>query len=146
MKTQLIISSLVAAGLILPASLAHAGELTVTVTDVRVNKGTLMVAVVNNDAGWDNQEKPVAAEKIAVTDKSSADQKIVLRFNLPAGSYAVQVMHDENDNGKLDANFMGIPTEGYGFSNNPQVMRRAYFSEARFEVTDAPSSIVVRLR
>ena len=55
-------------------------------------------------------------------------------------------MHDENDNGKLDTNFMGIPVEGYGFSNNPQVMRRAFFSEAKFDVTGAPTAIVVRLR
>ena len=141
MKFNLIISSLSAAGLTLSASLAHAGELTVKVTDIRATKGTLLVSVVNNEAGWDNKEKPVAAEKRVVSG-----QEVELKFNLPAGSYAVQVMHDENGNGKLDANFMGMPIEGYGFSNNPQVMRRAYFSEAKFAVTDAPSSIVVRLR
>ena len=40
-------------------------------------------------------------------------------------------MHDENDNNQLDTNFLGIPSEGYGFSNNPNVMRRAHFDEAR---------------
>ena len=54
-------------------------------------------------------------------------------------------MHDENDNNKLDANFLGIPFEGYGFSNNPNVMRRATFDEARFQLkTDA--TITIRLR
>jgi uncharacterized protein (DUF2141 family) len=137
MKTHLIISSLIAAGFILPASMAQAGELTVKITDIRANKGTLLVSV----AGWDNNEKPVAAEKLAATGK-----EVELRFNLPAGSYAVQVLHDENDNGKMDSNFMGIPVEGYGFSNNPQVMRKAYFSESKFEVGDAPSSVTIRIR
>jgi uncharacterized protein (DUF2141 family) len=130
-----------AAGPTLLAPLALGGELTVNITDIRSDKGHLMVAVVNTDAAWNNQEKPVAGQKLAVTGKET-----VLRFNLPAGHYAVQVMHDENDNGKLDANFMGIPTEGYGFSNNPNVMRRAHFDEARFEVGEAPTSISIRLR
>ena len=141
MKLHLIISSLIAAGFTLPAPLAHAGELTVKITDIRASKGTLLVAVVNTEAGWDNKEKPVAQEKRAATGK-----ELELKFNLPAGSYAVQIHHDENDNGKMDSNFMGIPVEGYGFSNNPQVMRKAYFSEAKFDVHDAPTAVTIRLR
>ena len=140
-KSHLIISSLIAAGFILPATMAHAGELTVKITDIRANKGTLLVSVVNTEAGWDSKEKPVAAEKLAATGK-----EVELKFNLPAGSYAVQVLHDENDNGKMDSNFMGIPVEGYGFSNNPQVMRKAYFSESKFDVNDSASAITIRLR
>jgi uncharacterized protein (DUF2141 family) len=146
MKIQLIVSSIVAAGFFMPASFARAGELTVNITDVRVPKGTLKVAVVNSEAGWNNQEKPVAFEEVVVTEQQVADKAVVVRFKLPAGSYAVQVMHDENGNGKLDTNVMGIPVEGYGFSNNPRVMRRAYFSEAKFDVTDAASDITVQLR
>lgn len=37
---------------------------------------------------------------------------------LPFGDYAIAVYHDKNENGKLDANFLGIPKEDYGFSNN----------------------------
>jgi uncharacterized protein (DUF2141 family) len=146
MKTHVTISTLLAAALVLPASFAQAGELTVTVTDLRAAQGTLMISVVNTEAAWNNQEKPVAVDKLAVAGKVQEGEPAVFKFNLPAGSYAVQVMHDQNDNGKLDTNFMGIPTEGYGFSNNPQVMRRAFFSEAKFEVTDAPAAVTVRLR
>lgn len=141
MKLHLIISSLIAAGFALPAPLAQAGELTVKITDIRASKGTLLVAVVNTEAGWDNKEKPVAQEKLA-----AAGKEVELKFNLPAGSYAVQIHHDENDNGKMDSNFMGIPVEGYGFSNNPQVMRKAHFSEAKFDVGDAPAAVTIRLR
>ena len=45
-----------------------------------------------------------------------------LRFvvsDLPAGRYAVNAFHDENDNGELDTNLVGIPSEGYGFANDP---------------------------
>ena len=141
MKTLLIVPALIATSLALPASLAHAGELTVNITDVRASKGSLLVSVLASEEGWKGQQKPVAMEKLAATG-----QDAVLKFQLPAGSYAVQVLHDENDNGALDFNAMGIPTEGYGFSNNPQVMRRAHFSEAKFEVTDAAMTISVQLR
>ncbi len=38
--------------------------------------------------------------------------------NIPAGTYAVGVIHDENGNHKFDTNFMGIPKEVYGTTNN----------------------------
>src|SRR5262245_36276949 len=141
MKTLHLVPTMMAVGFAWFAPLSQAGELTVEITGIRTDKGSLMVSVVNSEAGWNNQEKPVAASKLAATGKNA-----VLHFNLPAGSYAVQVMHDENDNGKVDSNFMGIPTEGYGFSNNPQVMRKAYFSEAKFDPGEAAPSIVPRLR
>jgi uncharacterized protein (DUF2141 family) len=141
MKSQLLISALIASASVAAMPLARAGELTVTISDIRSAKGSIMLSVVNSDAAWNSQEKPVAAQKIA-----ASGQEVVLKFDLPAGDYAVQVMHDENENGKLDTNFMGMPIEGYGFSNNPQVMRRAHFDEAKFALGAAAASIVVRLR
>jgi uncharacterized protein (DUF2141 family) len=49
--------------------IAQAGELTVTISDIRAAKGTIMVAVEKSDAGWNDQEKPVAAQKIAASGK-----------------------------------------------------------------------------
>lgn len=47
------------------------------------------------------------------------DSTIVFTFDLPyPGKYALAVLDDENSNGKMDKNFLGIPLEGYGFSNN----------------------------
>jgi uncharacterized protein (DUF2141 family) len=53
---------------------------------------------------------------------------------LPAGNYAVVILHDENDDHKMNTNFFGIPKEGCGFSNNvmgtfgPPSFSRASFS------------------
>lgn len=55
-------------------------------------------------------------------------------------------MHDENGNGKLDTNRVGMPIGGYGFSNNPRVMRRATFDEAAFAVDDHGTVIELHLR
>jgi len=139
MNTPLMFLSFVS--LMFLAGTAHGGELAVTITDIRAAEGSLRVAVVNTDAGWNNQEKPVAFKTVA-----AAQGEMTLTFaGLPDGKYAVQVMHDQNDNDKLDTNFVGIPSEGYGFSNNPNVMRRAHFDEAQFDLA-GNTAISIRLR
>ena len=61
--------------------------------------------------------------------------------NMPPGTYAAAVIHDENSNNKLDKNFLGIPTEGYGISqNHTHALRRPTWDESKFVV--APQSIV----
>ncbi|MFZ5557512.1 MAG: DUF2141 domain-containing protein [Pseudomonadota bacterium] len=45
--------------------------------------------------------------------------------DIPPGTYALAVIHDENMNGKLDTNFLGIPREGYGFSNDAKALMGA---------------------
>jgi uncharacterized protein (DUF2141 family) len=141
MNTMLLtIPSMFAVGILM--TVAHAGDLTVTVSDIREAKGSLMVAVVNSDAAWKSEAAPVAVQKIP-----AAQGEVKLHFkDLAPGTYAVQVMHDENGNGQIDTNFLGIPVEGYGFSNNPNVMRKAHYDEARFEVGVDPASITIRLR
>jgi uncharacterized protein (DUF2141 family) len=55
--------------------------------------------------------------------------------NLPSGTYAVLVHHDENDNRKFDKNFLGIPLEGYGASNNrTRALRAPSWGESNFEL------------
>jgi uncharacterized protein (DUF2141 family) len=55
--------------------------------------------------------------------------------NVPAGTYAVSSFHDENGNNKLDRNSLGVPSEGYGFSNDAQgTAGPPTFSQAQFTV------------
>ena len=55
--------------------------------------------------------------------------------NVAPGTYAISVMHDENGNGKLDKSFIGIPTEGYGVSNNhTHAMSAPTWDESKFTV------------
>jgi uncharacterized protein (DUF2141 family) len=54
-------------------------------------------------------------------------------FDIPPGTYAVKLHIDENENGKLDTNFLGIPKEQYGISNNIQFLN---FKRASFVIDD----------
>lgn len=124
------------------AATAQASQLTVEITDLRTEKGAVMVALIDSAAGWNDGSKAIARRKL-----TPEGDKLTLAFDdLKPGQYAVQVMHDENGNGKLDTNFIGMPTEGYGFSNNPQVMRRPTYDEARFELGADDATVAVKLR
>jgi len=135
--------SLILAGLTTFTMLdATAATLTLKITDIRKDSGHLMIIVEATAEGWNGKQKEAARASV-----KAVNGELVHRFDdLPPGPYAVQVLHDENDNGKLDKNFLGIPSEDYGFSNNPRVMRRATFDEARFELPAQGREIVVQLR
>ena len=136
------LSRLVAAVSLLSAAAVSAADLTVRIDGVRTQVGQLMLSLLDSSAGWDNKAKPVAARQVAADAET-----IELVFpDLAAGDYALMVFHDENDNGKLDSNLIGMPVEGYGFSNNPRVMRKPTWDETRFEVGAENLAINVELR
>lgn len=126
----------------LAADALPGATLTVDVSDIGDARGHLLLVVEASADGWNGREVEAAKARIAV-----AADTVRHRFEgLPAGDYAVQVLHDANDNGEMDKNFLGIPSEGYGFSNNPRVMRRATFEEARFDLPAGGATIAIRLR
>jgi uncharacterized protein (DUF2141 family) len=87
-------------------------SLQVTVRNIKESKGTIRVGLFNNA---DDFLKKAAYGKIV---KAVGTEITVVFENLSAGDYAVSVIHDENENGELDKNFMGIPREGFAFGNN----------------------------
>lgn len=87
------------------------GKLTVKVTNLGDMKGQLMVGLFDKEDNF--LKEPVKG----INMKASAEGQEIVFENVPFGSYAVSVIHDENENGELDT-FMVIPTEPYGFSNN----------------------------
>lgn len=119
-----------------------AGDLTVKLRGIRAQTGLVKIAVVGSQDAWDGKAAPVQADGAP----AQGEQATFSFKNLKPGEYAVMITHDENNNGRLDTNVMGMPLEGYGFSNNPQVMRKPTWDEARFSVTDSDVAIDVELR
>lgn len=89
------------------------GTLLVLVKGFKNTEGQLMVALYNNQAEF-LSKNPFKGTATPI----SANEELIRFENIPYGDYAVGVIHDMNNNGELDKNFLGIPTEGYGFSNN----------------------------
>jgi uncharacterized protein (DUF2141 family) len=96
---------------ILPLMSMAQHSLTIEVTDLRSNNGYIHLELSN--------EKEVKI--VGITKKISNNRCIIVIENLKQGKYAFRFFHDENMNEKLDVNWLGIPKEGFGFSNNPSM-------------------------
>jgi uncharacterized protein (DUF2141 family) len=104
----------VAISLVMFPMLAFAqNTISVHVHNVASKKGKVNVAVYNSHNTF------LSFDGVLTTNSVHANEGIVtLKIpNLPAGEYALAVFHDENDNGKLDTNWLGIPKEKVAFSN-----------------------------
>ncbi|MXY53085.1 MAG: DUF2141 domain-containing protein [Gammaproteobacteria bacterium] len=100
----------------MPAWAATLTTLTVELGAVRSDEGRIYVAVFPESA---SKTFPDAGDAIAGAWRiASAGSRRFVFAELPPGRYAVTAYHDENGNGELDANMLGIPTEGYGFAND----------------------------
>lgn len=88
---------------------AHAQQITLSIEFEGMDNddGKVLVAI-KNQKGTD-----VQGAKVEIQNK-----KAIYTIRIPAGQYAISAFHDEDDNNKLNTNFMGIPNEKYGFSNN----------------------------
>ncbi len=119
---------------------ALAGTLEVTVENVKSTAGQMRIAVYNSAESY--QKKPFWMAQIPVTSP-------VTRFTIPdlaAGQYAVTLFQDRNEDGKVDANLFGVPTEPCGFSNNPRnLMGPASWEQTRIDYNGAAMTLAIRL-
>lgn len=118
--------------LLLFSSMLIANDLTVTITEVQGDRGDILIGLYNtNDESFADVSKCYKSARLSINDTNLTTTFKVL----PKGVYAVAVIHDANQNAKVDKNFFGVPTEGYGFSNNLRFMfRGATFKESQFEL------------
>jgi uncharacterized protein (DUF2141 family) len=89
------------------------GDLRFFVKGIRSDDGNLRIALYNTKGTYMG-ESPFRTAIIPV----DASEEIGMFKDIPYGSYAVAIIHDENSNGELDKNTLGVPKEGYGFSND----------------------------
>ncbi|MFN3640630.1 MAG: DUF2141 domain-containing protein [Flavobacterium sp.] len=109
-------------------------SLEVKIVGFKPSKGILRVCLFNSENTFFNN-----AMACEVKETSSNEQSITLRFSkkIPAGKYAIAVYQDINKNGILDRNWLGIPSEPYGFSNNPStIFGPPSFHKAAFKMKD----------
>lgn len=90
-------------------------SLEVRIAGARNNKGHVLLSVFNKAEGFpDQQSKAYRNYRLEISNQTAS----VTITGLPVGEYAFAVLHDENDDAKMNTNWIGIPKEGFGFSNN----------------------------
>ena len=112
----------------------------VVIRGIEEVKGSVLVAVYNNEASF--MKKHLTSRKVKVAGK-----EVTLVFeNVKPGEYAISTFHDENDNNKLDSNFVGIPKELYGFSNDAKgSFGPPDFAKAKVKI-DSDKKLVITLK
>jgi len=90
------------------------GKLKVVILGFNNNEGDCWFAIDNSREVYESEDTVWIGKILSIENK----EVIVVIDSLKYGEYAVRVFHDENKNGKIDSNFLGIPTEDYGYSND----------------------------
>jgi len=125
MKNSILIIALLVFGVVQ----AQKVKLTVEMSGFESNDGTVRVGLYNSEATF--LKTPI---KKLIGEIKDGKSKVVFE-GLEKGEYAVSIYHDENNNGVLDKNMMGIPSEAYASSNGAKgFMGPPAYSDAKFTI------------
>jgi uncharacterized protein (DUF2141 family) len=141
MKTFIL--ALIHMGLLVLSGLPSRAQstLVVNIKDIKNNNGDILIGLYDSTSNF--PRKVATGKVVKVTDKEMQ----ITFADIKPGNYAVSVLHDENQNKDLDTNKLGIPKEGYGFSNNVMgVMGPPSFRKARFNVPAGDSAISIKMK
>ena len=122
---------------------SSAATLEVNIYGLRSNKGNVLVCVTANPRFFPDCSKDPAARTAMVP----AGASVRIEFgHVPAGRYAISLIHDENGNRKMDMAIM-MPKEGYGFSRDAPVrMAPPKFTDAVFALGAGTSRVTIKMR
>jgi uncharacterized protein (DUF2141 family) len=119
------------------------GDMTVVITGIENNKGNIQIGLFNSEDSYKGKKKKFKGAVIKVEN-----EKVIWELkDIPYGNYAIKAFHDENGDDKINTNFLGIPTEKYGFSNNPSVFFGAPgYSKTKFVFDKVDEKIEIKLK
>lgn len=120
---------------------AFAAPVKFNFTQTLGKEGKIFFAVFDTSSEFP-KGTPVNSGSVA----TGGNREVSLTIDLPPGEYAVSVFLDENNNGKLDTNVIGIPRERFGFSNNPRILTGApSYRDCAVRVLDQENDFEIRL-
>lgn len=96
-------------------------QLEIEILGINEVRGKIQIAVYDDSEVFPKKGKAYRVERFSVT---STKMNVVLN-NLPHNEYAIAVFHDINEDQECNLNFIGIPKEPYGFSNNIKPVLKA---------------------
>lgn len=128
----------------LPAAPALAGDVVITVTNLRSSKGVVRACMTTRENIFPKCIKDPSAHRTVVP----AGERIEIRFTgVKPGNYAIALLHDENDNGKADRAMGMMPKEGYGFSRDaPVKMAPPKFTDAVLAIGEGMQRVTIKMR
>ena len=125
--------------------LAQTSTLKLIITNLDNNEGILNVAIYNEENKVFFPKNPDSAfikKNIEIRNQKG----LVVFSNIPYGTYAVSVFHDENNNGKIDRTFIGFPSEAFGISGNKFVFGPPKFDDGKFHLNSKERLILIKMK
>jgi uncharacterized protein (DUF2141 family) len=115
----------------------------VRVDNFKNDKGICRACLFNSAASFNGEGNPMQCVQVLIKNNKAN----LIFTNVVTGVYAISVFHDANNNSKFDKNFLGIPKEGYGASQNDLPFASApSFVGNKFTVQNKPVNITIKLR
>jgi len=128
---RLALAGLFASGIAQAESSSETGTISVSVGPLRNSKGSLGCRLHASAEGFPRTGTGLVSRRVKIAGSTA---RCVFE-NVAPGTYAIVVLHDENDNRQCDRNRLGIPVEGYGVSNNhTYAMSAPIWRESKFAV------------
>lgn len=117
----------------------------ITVTDIRNQSGTIRIGIFYEDKSFQDE---VTKDYIFIDKEELKDGRITKTVLLPVGKLGLSVLDDENDNKKMDYNWIGMPTEGFGFSNYYHSgFSKPHYESFEIEIKpNAENQVIMKLR
>lgn len=119
------------------------GTIIINFVGLKSDKGNVKVALANSKLNYKDHKNPFIGLSVDVNNYKA----YAIIEDVPLGSYAVKAFHDEDSNDDLNTNFLGIPVEDYGFSNNARgVFGPPSWEAAKFELNGDTLRIEVTIK
>lgn len=123
---------------------ANTQTVRMTIEGIRSKEGNIQLGIFTNQAQFSKEEPPI--EKI-FPKTGLKSGVLIIEFNLKPGNYAIAVLDDIDKDGDMSYNLIGIPTEGFGFSNYVSSgMRKPKYNDFSFDVKKGVTEVTVKMR
>jgi uncharacterized protein (DUF2141 family) len=124
-----------------PGGTARVGVIEAHVIRLRNNRGQVICTLFTP-----SDKFPDRSHKGMTIAAPIQNGQAICRFkDLPYGNYAVVAFHDENHDGEFNQNWLGMPKEGFGFSENPGTLKKPTFDDARLSLNQQVVRLIIRL-
>jgi uncharacterized protein (DUF2141 family) len=119
------------------------GNLRVIVSGLKSDKGNVKIGLFNSAGSYQGKSPKWRGSSLPITDRRVE----WLIEGVPFGEYAVKLFHDEDQDDRVDRNFIGMPSEDIGFSNNARIGLGGApgFNRAKFHLESPEMTIVIEL-
>jgi len=131
--------------LLITSQILLAQTVEIKITNIKNKNGSFQLAVYKDAASYENKT-PLLKNKYLKTNVNTNGELMVI-LNLAEGTYGIALLDDENGNTKMDYNFLGMPKEGFGFSDFYLTgISKPTFTDFDFLLKNETKNITIKIR